>query len=180
MRIIGIVGIMDDDYSARMWDHLGPALQAHYPGATVEVARADYQFWQASAMRAFALRIAAAHDSGEDVLLVGHSMGGIVAAAAATRFRKSRVVGVVTLFAPHRFLRGVFSKMLRCEALDGIPIVTFGAWIDILSAWGNRHQDSLCHTRLLTDHHHGLVKSRRLADKIAATVVAHIRPSAPR
>jgi hypothetical protein len=118
-------------------------------------------------MRRFADRILERYDDGEDTLLVGHSIGGVTACAISDRIRKSRARGVVSIFAPHRFLGGVFARSLRVPREIRVPVITFEAQRDRLVWWGAKHPQSVMHTVLATNHLHDLINDHWHADKIA-------------
>lgn len=174
MRLVAIGGILDSDFNQGMWVNVGNALREYYPALTVSAQRTWYWPWQFAEMRRLIDHIVATYDTGEDLILAGHSLGGVLMCAAAPRFKKSRVVGVVTLFAPHTYLFGIFSKMLGCTPLT-VPVVSFKAWFDLMSPWGTRHAQSVRHTRLLTDHQFGLVKNKKLAATIAQIVAEELK-----
>ena len=123
--------------------------------------------WQVARLRRFADRILERYDDGEETLLIGHSMGGVTACAIANRFRKSRVRGVVSIFAPHRLLGGLFARSLQVPREMRVPVITFEAQRDRLVWWGAKHPQSVVHTVLATNHLDDLVNDHRHAEKIA-------------
>src|SRR5262249_6510427 len=68
--------------------------------------------WEIPRLRRFTDCLIEKYDDGVDTLLVGHSIGGVLACAIAASCKESEVVGVVTIFSPHRFLGGIFSRLL--------------------------------------------------------------------
>lgn len=173
MRIIGIVGIEWDPSIGAMWQHIGCAFKAHYPESEMYVEETLYSLWNIQKMKELVDHIVQKHDTGEDVLLVGHSMGGVLACAAASRFKKSVVRGVVTIFSPHGVCLGIFPRLLGTEELK-VPVVSFGAWYDHLVPWGTEHPQSCSHTRLWTDHYQELYQNKELARQIADVASATI------
>lgn len=166
MRIIGISGVWG--YRNPVLWTMAEAFVAKYPGAWfVAEEEADCHPWQIGRLRRLTERIVEKYDDGTDVLFVGHSMGGVVACAAAQQFRHSRVRGVVTIFSPHEFLLGIFPALLGARGSVPAPLVTFAAWRDSLVLWGARHPHTHAHTVLDSNHFTNLVGNRELARRIA-------------
>ncbi len=155
-----------------MWEHLGAAFVHAFPGSDNAVEREFYLPWQTDAMRTYAERILIKHDSGEELLLVGHSMGGVIACAIAPRFAHSKVRGIVTIFSPHMYLGGHFSRALGAGKVR-IPLISFEAAWDAWVPYGTRHPQSREHTLLETDHVFGLIRNAAWATQIAGVAKRH-------
>ncbi|MBC7836292.1 hypothetical protein H7X87_00735 [Acetobacteraceae bacterium] len=168
MRIIAIVGVWNFQTLSRlMWPHFETAFKKQFPRASFSVEHLWYSPWQGEKMRRFADSIVEKYDDGEeDILLLGHSMGGVIATAIASRFTKARVVQVVTVFSPHKFLGGIFPRMLRSRRTN-VPVVSCSALLDWIVLWGARHPDAVRHARINCDHLFGLLLSKGPAEKIA-------------
>lgn len=177
MKIIMIAGTW---YSpggyAQIWGNLMPALQDRYPDATFVYKHAWYQPWDVKKILSVGEQTVLEEDTGEDILLLGHSMGGVTACGIASQFKKSRVRGVATIFSPHTmgwwlpFLN--FKEILYPEApAPQVPVISFGGWFDPL-VWFffTRHPQSVRHTMLLSDHRFMLAWDKRVASLIAETV----------
>lgn len=170
MRIIGIVGIWNLTRLYRpMWSHFESAFKARFPRATFSVEDIWYSPWQGEKIRAFADKIVSKYDDGgEEILLLGYSLGGSIATAIAPRFKKTRVRVVVTVWAPHTFLGGVFSKMLGVNLKGiGLPVVSCRARFDWLVIWGSKYPGATKHITVTCDHLFGLLFSKRPAEIIA-------------
>jgi pimeloyl-ACP methyl ester carboxylesterase len=171
MRIVAIVGIWNFSKLYRpIWSHFECAFKKRFPGATFEVEDIWYSPWQGKKMRAFADEIVKKYDDGnsEEILLLGYSMGGTIAVAIAPRFKNARIREVVTVWAPHTLLWGLFSWMLGAR-LQGIavPVVSCRARFDYLVLWGARYPKATKHICVTCDHLLGLLISKRPAQVIA-------------
>lgn len=167
MRIVMISGILTP--KEMQWDEMRRAFRRYLPDATFSVAtEPDCPIWEIDRFRAFTLKTAATIDTGEDLLLVGHSLGGVLACAIQPLLQDSRVVGIATIHSPHRFLFGVFSKILFAEDVSA-PIVSFQGLHDGLVWWGAKHPKSVVHVRNHANHFHDLWEHEENADLIART-----------
>ena len=127
-------------------------------------------------MRKFADSIVAKYDTGEELVLVGWSMGGVIACAIAGRFRKSRVQALATIFSPHRYPFTLFPRMLDSgkDWIRSIPVVSFAGTFDVVVPWGAKYPTALMHTKILSDHVLGLIFSHKPAKIITQTVRASV------
>jgi triacylglycerol esterase/lipase EstA (alpha/beta hydrolase family) len=126
-------------------------------------------------------------DTGADrVILLGHSMGGLVARTYVRRFGAARVAKVITLATPHhgselaRFAIGVGGKQLRPgnpwltslneseSAAGGVPLVSLFTWRDNFVA----PQDS---PMLANATNIGLTGMGHLSLLFSAAVAQHVR-----
>jgi pimeloyl-ACP methyl ester carboxylesterase len=170
MRIIGIVGIWDFPPRPHidMWNYLRLAFKEKFPDATFEVEHLWYQPWEGKKIRGFADHLVDKHDTGEELILLGHSMGGVIATSIAPRFKRSRVRVVVTVFAPHKFLFGLFSSILsNTERVGSIPVLSFGARFDYLVWWGAKYPAAEKYIKMSSDHLFCLLFSKKPAREIA-------------
>lgn len=121
-------------------------------------------------MRELGNRIVQEFDTGEDTILVGHSVGGVIACATAPRFVKSNLLCVVTIFSPHTYFFSHFSRTLKVdkEALARIPILSFGARFDALVPFGAQFPRAKHHEIFESDHLFRLMFSSKPAARIAA------------
>jgi pimeloyl-ACP methyl ester carboxylesterase len=130
LKIIGIVGIGNffgaDDM---LWNHLRTACIEIMPDATFVIEHALYFPWQKDIIATFANDIVEKHDTGEDLILLGYSLGGIIACACAPRFTKSNIRVIATIGAPHRI--GMFYRWLNAEATPlPMPVLSFTGILD--------------------------------------------------
>jgi surfactin synthase thioesterase subunit len=167
-----------------VWGNLEKSLAAQYPGATF--ARESVYFWpsEVEKVKDFAISIVQKHDrEDEQILLVGHSMGGVIACGIAPLFKKSKVVGIVTIFTPHTmgaFLPrwNFYERYFPHAQSDTIPVVSFGGLLDP-TVWFlfTRHSNAVFHRLVLSDHHVVLGRSTALSRLIAKSVRSHISPA---
>ena len=142
MHIVGIVGIWDfPRIYIYMWNNLKAAFGKKIPGVSFEVEHLWYSLWEWRKMRNFADHLVEKYDTGEELLIVGYSLGGVIAAAMVPRFKRSKVRCVVTVFAPHRYLFGLFSWMLnsRPSEMGSTAVLSFGAHLDFMVPCGSRY-----------------------------------------
>lgn len=176
MRILCITGAWCWRHPQPIWKNLMEALREAFPEADRNIALGEISFlhpWQFSRMNAFCNRMVRKHDIGGDILIVGHSMGGVMGYEIAKRFKHTRVVGVATIFSPHTFLGGMFPKKLGthvCETGKDIPVVSFQARIDQIVWWGAEHPDAIYHEYVLSDHRFALQYVPSIARKIAQSI----------
>ena len=175
MRIVMPCGILDDDSKTPMWVNLSKAFADEY-GIRASVERAQYHFTDQERMLEFRDYLVTKYDTGEPVMFVGHSMGGIIACAAAARMVRSRVIGIVTIHAPHTYVFGYFVHVLGAYVPRGIPIVSFGAREDwVVPRLFARHPRAIFHRTLPRGHHGGLIDEPRFARIIARYAKRYIR-----
>ena len=176
VKVIFMVGILDMPYKDPMWQHLEQEFKKVFPIDEAVVEHLFYLPWEFEKIRVYAKHVRFSHDTGDDVLIVGHSMGGVLACGIAPQFSKSRVRGVVTIFSPHTYMGGRFS--LEFGAVNiAAPIVSFAATWDAWVPYGARHEKSREHVELKTDHVFGLVQNPQWSRIIAR--IAHKHCSGP-
>lgn len=156
MRIVVTVGITDSGIlSRKLWEYLEEVFAVPFPGAEIIIEREWYWPWEFRKIRKYADRVVEKYDTGEDLILIGHSMGGVVACAAAPRFKKSHVKMVSTIFSPHQFLWRWFSNSIGSNLTENTayPIVSFKAQYDPIVLWGSEHPLAVKHTLVECDHY---------------------------
>jgi len=158
-----------DARKMKMWDGAQTAFGEVYPDARFETYFDYYHILESKIMRNLVRTLVERNDTGDDVLLLGHSMGGVIAHAMATHFVRSRVRGIVTVFSPHTYLWGQFGKQLEAQPIsDATPFITFEGTLDWLVPFGTAwHPQTWKHVRLVTDHQEGLMTDQRLWNTIA-------------
>ena len=132
MQIVGIVGMLDiAPAGVPFWKRFESAFKKEFPEASFDMERHFYFPWQRDKIRTYARAIVERFDTGEEVILVGHSWGGVIAASIACNFTKSPVRLVVTVAAPHRIK--IFYQWLG-GSLEYVcaPIVSFECAFGIL------------------------------------------------
>lgn len=176
MRIVAISGILDYPDRYAMWNHWKRAFTRVYPNATFVAEHQFYHFYNVRFMRAFAAEIVGRHDTGESLLLVGHSMGGLIALRVAAQCKKSLVCGVVTVFTPHRLYGGLFRLANRAPRLrKDIPVVSIEASGDTTVWHGARYHKQYPHEIIHSNHWRDLVRYPDYADEIARIAHKYIK-----
>lgn len=169
MRLLMISGIMT--VPEMDWMLLNKAFKRLLPGAEFCVETEPYcHVWEIDRFRAFTLKTAAKYDTGGDMIIVGHSLGGVIGCAVQSIMRETRVIGICTIHAPHQFLGGIFTRMLHAYDVSA-PIVSFQALHDELVWWGSRHPQSVLHVKNHSNHFSDIVQFRENAERIARTAV---------
>lgn len=102
-RIIAIVGIVDRPYATRLWRFMEMALREQGFQGEFILERHFYWPWQKSRIQHFARTILTTQDNGKPVLLLGYSLGGVIAQHLAHQFIQSPVIGVVSFCSPLAF-----------------------------------------------------------------------------
>lgn len=170
MRIIAIVGIWNfpREYQP-LWQHFETAFTEEFPGSHFFLEQEWFSFWEKSRIRHFSDRIVEKYDDGgKEILLLGYSMGGVIAAAIAPRFRNTPVRKVVTVWSPHTFLGGLFSRM--CGSTLGAlpaPILSCQSRFDWFVPWGSKYPNATRHIIVPCDHLFSLLWSKKPANLIA-------------
>lgn len=174
MKVVLICGILDDRRKSPMWTHLSNAFGEAY-GTICSVERRWYHFYSRTRMREFRDSIVAAHDTGEPILLCGHSAGGAIAFDVANRLVSSRAVGIVTIFSP--LSTPIDFLTILDVPVPEVPIVSFGARGDFIVPYPfTSHRRSVAHKLLPTDHQEGLIADPRVSRIIARFSARYIRP----
>lgn len=165
MRIIGISGAWS--INNPIWSLLGPAFIQQFKGQFVVEEEHNCHPWHIARLSHFAKKIVRGYDDGAQTLLVGHSMGGLVACSIANKFKKSHVCGVVTICTPHQFPNRLFAHMFGAGTKVNAPIVSFGAKNDEVVWWGAAHPQARRHITINSDHFFALADDHQLAHSIA-------------
>ena len=177
MRIIGISGVWS--YDNPVWINLRKAFLREFPGARMVIEEeSGCNPWEIRRLQDFADRLVRKYDDGTETLIVGHSMGGVIACAVADQFTRSAVRGIVSIYAPHHFFGGSFSRRLDAPARPEVPIISFQARYDEVVWWGTRHKHTVEHTLLDSSHQTSLVANEKLAQKIAEITRRRFFPEA--
>ncbi len=172
MRIIGIGGLWSDKNA--MWITVEKAFRNEFPSANFFIEEEPYlQLYEACRTRALADRIVSNHDTGEDVILVPHSFGGLIACSITNRFQRSSVVGIASIFAPH--LLGLSFLVPCSHGEPRAPIVSFGGkWDYVVPSIFTRHPRSIAHVTLNSNHWQDIANDIRLAEEIATATKRHL------
>lgn len=169
MRVVMVNGIRTDPELD--WQTFGNAFKRVLPEASFHVETEPWcKLREISRFRAFTERLVAKYDDGEDLLLVGHSLGGVIACAMQTRLVRTRVIGITTIHSPHRFFFGICTKLFGAGNVTA-PVLSFQGLHDELVWWGTRHPRAVLHIRNNSDHFIDLRDFPENAELIAETTV---------
>lgn len=153
------------------WWEFRTAFQKYLPEAQFCVAtEPNCNLWEIGRFRAFTQRTAERYDTGEDVFLVGHSLGGVLACAVQPLLTRTRVIGIATIHSPHTLLFGLLTRIFRAEQVS-VPIISFQGLHDGLVWWGSKHPKALLHVRNNANHFHDLWQHPENAEMIVETIV---------
>lgn len=172
LKIIGVVGMLDNPHvGARLWQFMGEAFLHEFPDATFTTEHLFYFPWQKSKIQRLAEKILDKHDTGEELILLGHSLGGIIACAIAPKFKHSKVKCVVTVSSPHKL--HFLYRFLDAEPTQlPFPVITFADTFDtVVPSFLSRYPGSI-HGSLLADHLFWFLFSKRPSTIIAKKVRA--------
>ena len=173
MRIIGISGVWSNKNP--VWHNLAEAFSKEFPVSEfiVEEER-NCNPWEIHKLRRFAEAIVRKYDDGTETLLVGHSLGGVIACGIANRFKRTPIQGVVTIFSPHHLF---FGSVIDSPEVNGdlkAPVISFSAAYDELVWWGAQHLQAVAHIILRSNHFTDLVTNNEHACRIASEAKAHL------
>ncbi|HEY4487007.1 MAG TPA: hypothetical protein VJB70_04750 [Candidatus Paceibacterota bacterium] len=178
MKIVAIVGVLDFPGSEKyFWKPIKDEFLTCFPNSSFEVAHAFFLPWQKKKIKEFMKSVLRKYDTGEEILLIGHSLGGVVACSLVSSFTKSTIVGVVTILSPHRIK--MFYKMLNVSQENlQVPIISFGGIFDIIVPYFfSKPKYSTLHTLLTTDHLLFFLLSHAPARKIAQITKSYFKNS---
>ncbi len=104
MKIIGIVGILNmfPEEQDRFWIGLREAFAQTHPDAPFILERQFYVPWQKKRIQQYTDLLLEKYDTGEELLLIGHSMGGLIALTLAQRLTQSTICATVTIGSPFK------------------------------------------------------------------------------
>lgn len=180
LQILCLSGIWCLWHPHPIWRSLKPALRAAFPEADLWITVEEIWLlhpWQFKRMDAFCDEVARKYDTGGYLLIVGHSMGGVMGYEIARRLRHTTVISVATIFSPHAFLWSVFPAMIRSRAQETdreIPVISFQARYDHLIWWGARHPAAKQHEIMKVDHRFMVQWFPSRARKITQTIRAFV------
>ena len=174
-KIVYIPGIFGFSWLTKtIAGRLKKAFADRLPGALFATESLFYSPWERKKILAFGEAILTKHDEeGHEVILLGYSMGGVIATAIAPRFEKADV-RVVTIMSPHKFLWGLFSWMLGAKMMvdDGLSIITVQGMLDLVVSCGAKHPRTKSHHKIWWDYFLGLLFSDKPAKQIAEAAMS--------
>ncbi len=173
MRFLGINGILCFDNP--VLQQVSTALSRLVPFTQVQITEeTGMHFHQVSRFVRYRDWLSSEFDDGVPTLLVGHSLGGVIACSVSRTLKRTKVVGIVTINAPHRYIG--YSRVLDAVGDLPAPIVTFQGKRDRVVFWGTKHPQSQLHTVLDVDHYRDIGNYPHHAKAIAEHTVATLFP----
>ncbi len=172
MKIVGIVGVTDWKRGWPMWRHLEEECRKAFPFDEFVVEHTWYFPWEKAKILSYADSVVEKHDTGEDILLLAHSFGGVVACSIASRFTKSRIVGVVTINSPHK-IRRFYNYFNTTPQPLNAPVITFASIFDPVVPFFLTKYPGSTHFFLYSEHISMFVLSTFLS-KIVAEKIKNI------
>ena len=169
MKVLMINGIRTDP--DLKWETFAAAFKRWLPEATFHVETEPWcKLREVGRFRAFTKRLIEKYDDGEDLLIVGHSLGGVIACAMQPRLNKSKVLGITTIHSPHRFIFSICTHLFRASDVSA-PVLSFQGLHDMLVWWGTRHPKAVLHVRNNANHFIDLRDFEENAELVAETTV---------
>lgn len=169
MKTVGIVGITDWRIGDRMWRNLEEACRQAFPIGEFAVEHTWYLPWEKAKILSYADHIIEKHDTGEDVLFLAHSFGGVIACAIASRFTKSRVLGVVTINSPHKIQR-FYNYFTATPQPLTVPTITFASIFDPVVPFFLTKYPGSTHFFLYSEHFYMFVWTKFLSKIVAEKI----------
>lgn len=153
------------------WKPFEQCFAKYLPQASFNVATLpDCWVHQTERMKAFILKTATEYNTGEDTILVGHSLGGVMACAMQVLMRDTCVLGITTIHSPNTYLGSIWPTILHAEHVLA-PIISYEARHDEVLLWGSRHPKSMLHVKHDSNHFQHLLEREALSDEIVKTTV---------
>ncbi len=170
MRIVAISGVLDNVRRfPGFWKNIENAFKEYFPGTDFVLYSIFYFPWEIGKMKRYANKLVKKFDDGEDVILLGHSMGGIIATIIAPRFRKSKVKLLVTINSPHK-LKTFYEKIDKDFDMESIkmPVASFSSVLDpVVPFFMSKHPKSNIHRFVLAEHVTTFLFFPKLCEKLA-------------
>lgn len=167
MKIIGIVGIFDQEIAGnRFWHGFEEGFKNELGVTDFVVEHVFYLPWQSKKITDFSHDILKKYDKGDEILLVGHSFGGVIACAIAPQFSVSAVRAVVTINSPHK-ITAFYKYFNSTQKTLSMPVISFGSIFDYLVPFFLTRYPGDHHFTLFANHLFAFLLSKRPARRIA-------------
>lgn len=170
--VLGINGVLC--YDNPIWNTLKPAFLRHFPTAQCTVEEdTGLELWQLRRMQRFMSMVLEKYDRPQtELVLIGHSMGGLFASAIASRLQRAELVGVTTICSPNSNV-WLYPLYLGATRRFDAPVVSFGGARDRYVLYGTRHPRAIYHQAIDCDHYESLSCNRQMAEWIASVSAKH-------
>jgi len=172
MKIISVSGTLDNSKRfPRFWKNLEDSFAKYFPKARFILHTSQYLPWETEKMKSYGKEIVALFDDGEDIILLGHSIGGVIATIISLKFKKSKVRLLVTLNSPHK-LESLYKKIDENFDMEKVkvPTASFSSILDpIVPFFIAKHPKGNIHNFFIAEHVTTFIFFPKLCDKIAET-----------
>ncbi len=169
MHILMISGVWTDPNVD--WDLMRDAFRRNLPHATFSHETEPWvNAYEVQRLEEFVERLARAYDVGGDMVLMGHSLGGLLACALEPRMVRTKVVGIATIFAPNQTFGRMLRRMYRADS-ESSSVMSFEAMRDEVVLWGSRHPRAIRHEYMYSNHFSDLMTYPDLNEYIARIVI---------
>jgi len=168
MKIIGIVGVWDKaDERLLFWQYLKESFEKEFPGSEFITEHEYYMFWEIRKIKEFITRIIATYDNGEELIFVGHSLGGLVALVSAIRLKNSKMRLLVTINSPHAVVPLRKALGIVPRKFD-FPVLSFAGMFDVIVPFFvSKYKYATKHKILKSAHLLSYVRDARFSKQIA-------------
>lgn len=174
-RILGLVGSwhrVRPQGAGQNWAHFEQAFKAQYPHADFVVEQRWLNPWDKKGWLAYAQEVAQRYDDGQPTLLLGFSLGGVIAQEVAVCLTKTPVVGVVAVCSP---LRWAQFYHVNVPEKASYPRLSFAGGLDpVIWPFFCHHKGITTYT-LPTEHWASFILYTKPAQWVAMKSAPHFR-----
>lgn len=169
LRVLGLVGIFDCwGIQDGLWKNIEAELREQMPGCEIDVVRKYFKPWETALIQDYAFEAVSRFDDGKPTLLLGYSLGGVVAQVMAEKFQKSEIVGVVSLCSPLKWA-DKWGFTWHPEALPGKRLAIMGT-VDMLVPWWTAQVPNVAQRTMWIDHLAGFTFFPQVSRRVVAMI----------
>ena len=160
-----------------IWPNVQSAFAIQYPRAEFVVVEAENCTpFEVQRWHTLIQRCVERFDDGRGTIVVGHSLGGMLADAVGALFRSTPLLGIITIFTPRCYWGVPLAAWYGLPESTKAPAISFEASDDEIVFGETRHRRSISHTVLESDHMNRLIRNPNLSRQIAETARKHFSP----
>lgn len=169
VRVVCLVGIFDCwGIQEMLWRNMEMQLQEQFPGCEVAVMRELFKPWEIKVVQAYAADVVKHYDDGKPTILLGYSLGGVVAQAMAEKFKKSEILAVVSLCSPLKWA-DKWGFQWKPETLPGKRLAIMGT-LDMLVPWWSADVPNMKVHKMMVDHLEGFRWFPHVSEKVVGVI----------
>ena len=179
MQLVVVTGITSFDPSGwRLW-HAG--LQKFLPDINLHILRRLYFLpvspWAQARAREVIDEGVALLQTEEPTILIGYSLGGLIAKTMIQRSKDHQVKLLVTLGTPHRAMFGVqrFIKNIGVPESVHVPTFTYGGLQDRLVHARHTHMDGAQTHTILNCNHRAYFRVPEIRERVIGDIIKFLR-----